>query len=304
MHPFLYEAGKIQVPMYGLMIVAAFTAAFAVVHGRARTIGVHPDRLIGVYLAAAAGGLLGSRILYVVAVAGVTDWKAWFAGGGFAYYGGVIGGALGVFVLAHYQKLPGWKLADLLAPALVLGLGIGRVGCFFAGCCHGGLAPTLVQPRGLLPPDHFLDGQIWISESFPYLTTEFHVGVGRLHDVPLYPTQLWSAVAGIGLFALLSVIWHRRSFDGQVAASMLLLEPVFRFFIEGFRADHRGVALQLPSVVADILPGFGQAGEDLNGVVGLTTSQTIGLGMILVGIGIVIARRGAGVAPETPIEEE
>lgn len=295
MHPFLYEAGDAQLPTYGVLVALAFVAAFLLVHGRAQRAGIDPDRLPAVYLASGLGGLLGARALYLLAVnpAGLLEPSAWFAAGGMAYYGGVIGGFVCLVAVALASRIPLLPLFDLAAPALVVALGIGRMGCFFAGCCHGAVAPIGADPLALLG-EGTLGGQIWLDQVFPYVTTEFHGGVGRLHEVPLYPTQLWSAVTGLSLGGALAWAWTKRRFDGQIAALMLMTEPVVRIVIEAFRADHRGVAIPLPDSVVALLPGLSRASGEIDGSGGLTTSQAIALVMIAAGAGMWVwcQRRG------------
>lgn len=316
MWPVLYQApppSQFAANTYGLLILTAFVLAFGLALSRSRRIGVTLERMIPVYAAAAAGGLLGARVLYGLAV----DLPTALQGGqvsacsGLAFYGGLAGGGLAVIFVARLTDLPGWKLLDALAPALVLGLGVGRMGCFFAGCCHG--APVeLADPTALLP-DGALKGQIWVSGSFPFLATEFHPGgVSRILFEPLYPTQLWSMAAGLGLAGVLTALWPLRRFDGQIAGLMLLIEPVLRFVIEIFRADHRGYLFSflVSEETAAWLPGLGSAGEDLVGTseglvqVGLTTSQGFGLAMMILGAAILILRRGAGVEPEVALVDE
>lgn len=313
MLPTLYEGnGGLGVHTYGLFIMLAFCAAFLVTHTKATSAGIHPVRLIPVYLAASVGGLIGGRVLYSIAVEPgltglVTNPVSLFQGSGFAFYGGLIGGFLAVAAVAIPSGIPPWKLADIAAPSVLMGYGVGRLGCFFAGCCHGSVAPIGPDPMPLLPPDGLLDGQIWISETFPWVTTEFFGGVGEILNQPLYPTQLYQAAYGIGLSALMLSVWSARRFDGQLAAAYLLFEPVLRISVEAFRADPRGytVTFQVGEAIASALPGMSQAGQQLApGEIGLTTSQTIGLGMVVVGAAIYAARRNAGVAPEIPFDPD
>ncbi len=304
-------SGPVGMHTYGLFIVLAFSAAFVLVNALAPRIGLHPDRLIAVYISAAIGGLLGGRILYALAVdldRTIANPLSLFSCAGFAFYGGVLGGALGVALLARYRGIDLWRLGDLAGPAVVLGLGVGRMGCFFAGCCHGAAAPVADNPIGLLP-EAFTGGQIWLSGQFPFLTTEVYGGVTRaeLLHTPLYPTQMWSAVVGISLAALLTWLWRRRTFDGQIAALALIIEPPFRILIESMRADHRGYVLTMPvsDTVAAWFPGMTGAGSELDGaVMGLTTSQAIGMAMIATGIGIYVLRRSAGREPDIVVDPE
>jgi len=308
MWPTLYEsANGLGVHTYGLMIMLASTAGFAWVYLRAMKVGIEPGSLAKVFLLAFAGGILGAKLLYVIAVEG-GDWRAllnWR--GGLAYYGAVIGGGAAVILGTKVTGVDGWTLADIAAPALLLAHGIGRMGCFFAGCCHGGPVVGGGEHHPILA-DGTLQGQIWSYEHFPWIALEFDGGVSRITGVPLYPTQLWSVVASVTLALILGWAWKRRKFDGQIVGLMLIFEPITRGIVEMFRADHRGTVFQfsLSERAPDWLLGMGSAGADLPGgdptTVGLTTSQTIGLLMMVLGVAILLFRRKDGVA-KTEVEE-
>lgn len=291
--------GPQPVNTYGLFIVLAFSAAFLLIHFRAQRAGVDPDKLIGGYVSAAVGGMLGGRLLYAISVdwhRTITDPMSLMSCAGFAVYGGIIGGAIGVLLFLYANRLPIWKLADLAAPGVLLGMGVGRFACFFAGCCHGAVAPIGEHPFGLFP-SAFTGGQLWVSGTFPFLTAEFHGGVGRLHDIPLYPTQLWSAFGLLALTGLLAWLWTKRKFDGQIAALTLMLEPPFRIVVESFRADERGYIVSWPvsEKLAAAIPGMAEAGADVTQhVMGITTSQGIGLVLITLGVVVWFLRRNAG----------
>ena len=311
MFPTLFEAANgLGAHTYGLFIMLAFCAAFVVTNRLASRVGIHPMRLLPVYLAAGVGGLLGGRILYSLAVEpGLSGLLAQptslFQASGFAFYGGLFGGMLAVIVVAIPMGIRPWKLSDIAAPAVLMGLGTGRLGCFFAGCCHGAIAPLGDAPVALLSEASPLQGQIWLGSQFPFLATEFHGGVGRILHKALYPTQLWSAAAGLSLCGAMLWLWNHRRFDGQIAALTLMLEPLFRISIEAFRADNRGTVVQweVSDSVAALLPGMMQAGTDMDvATMGLTTSQAFGLGMVLVGAMIYASRRNSEMGPETPLD--
>jgi phosphatidylglycerol:prolipoprotein diacylglycerol transferase len=317
MYPTLFElqtpTGTVGMHTYGLFILLAFCGAFLYTHVRALRIGLHPDKLLGIYIAAFVGGLLGGRILYTLAVdldRFLANPLVLFQPSGFAVYGGVIGGTIAVAILSFAQGIRPWKLADIAGPAVLIGMGVGRIGCFFAGCCHGAIAPHPHDATGLLPKS-FEGGQIWLSSTFPYLTTEFASGtdtVSRITDTPLYPTQLWSVVLLLGLAALLAWGWEHKRFDGQIAALALILEPFYRISVESFRADERGYAfaIEVSDAVANWFPaGMTQAGEQLgSSLLGLTTSQAIGLGSMAFGIAIYAIRSGSGIDAEIPVSTE
>ncbi len=314
MWPYLAKFGEQPIGTYGLFIVIAFSLAIAYVQLRAPRVGFHPDKLIGVYVAAFVGGMFGARVLYMFAVEPTRTFENPLTilsptGGGFAFYGGLIGGGALVIAYAAQQGFNGWKLADILLPAVVLGHGVGRMACFFAGCCHGVAAPHVEEGFALFG-HAFSGGEIWFSSQFPFVATEFlHPETrSRIVGVPLYPTQLWTAVTGVTLFAALAWAWTKRRFDGQIAALALMTEPVVRVFVEAFRSDHRGYAFTFPvnETIAGWFPGMTQAGDTLAGgsaVMGLTTSQFIGLGMVIVGVAIYALRYDKGVDDEVEVSQ-
>jgi len=312
MWPKLYDmdgpTGNYDVNTYGVMIVLAFSAAFLLVHVRALRIGLNPDRLVGAYVSSAVGGILGGHLGYALTVAAArtfSDPLSLMQFSGFMLYGGIAGGVIAVGLYAVAAKIDVWKLADLAGPAILIGIAVGRLGCFFAGCCHGAVAPLGSDPIGLLPES--FPGQMWLSDRFPFLALQFEQGVVRpeLLDLPLYPTQLWHSLGCFVLVVFLWWLWDRRTFDGQIAALTLMLEPPLRMFTEAFRADHRGYVVSWhvsPELAAKLPPGLTQAGEHLGATVaGITTSQGIGILLIAAGAAIYMARRRAGVSAEAPV---
>lgn len=322
MHPYLFEvptAGEpFRVPAYGLMLLLAFSLAFFLLNHRARQIGVAMEKLIPVFGAAAVGGLFGARVYYLLAVEtsktlanplSVFD----CATGGLAIYGGLIGGTLGVLGVVRYFGLPTWKMVDILAPSVLVGMAVGRIGCFFAGCCHG-VKMAVEDPSALVGPG-FLHGTVWMTHNFPFLATQFDdpssVVRRELIGQPLYPSQLFAVGGLLTIVVISQVMWNFRRFDGQVLATVLLLEPPLRILIESFRADERGyvwstVLTQVPSWIP---PGLLQAGgalpkEGAPVLVGVTSSQGVGLVFFAIGVALFVLRRNAGVAPEVALEED
>jgi len=112
--------------------------------------------------------------------------------------------------------MPVLKTLDILGAAFLLGEAAGRLGCFSAGCCHG--TPTDL-PWGMV----FDDPRSLVDEK--YL------------GVPIHPTQLYSSLAALVIFAFLQWLKRRRTFPGEVGFTGLLLYSVERFGIEYLRGD-------------------------------------------------------------------
>ncbi len=151
--------------------------------------------------------------------------------GGFVYYGGLITSILVVIIFTKVKKLSLAKITDLLAPSLAIGLAIGRLGCFFAGCCYGRVS------------------DVFFAVSFPagspaHMDHLKHIDNGINHSLPVIPTQLFSVFANIFIFIYLYFyLRKRKKYDGQMALHLLFFYSTFRFIIEFFRGDQRGSLL-------------------------------------------------------------
>jgi phosphatidylglycerol:prolipoprotein diacylglycerol transferase len=205
-------------------------------------------------------GFLGSRLVYVAVNAGdflricldgdggPRGAGAWLSDctrlvrvweGGLVFYGGVAAAALCAF---RFAKREGWAFAqvgDLFAPALALGHGFGRLGCFAAGCCFGkssAAAWAVSFPRG--------------SVAFDELAALGAVQPGGDLTPALHPTQLYEALGELAIFLALLLLGRRpRRRPGGIFLAYLALYATLRFVVEMFRGDVTRrfvVALQTP----------------------------------------------------------
>jgi phosphatidylglycerol:prolipoprotein diacylglycerol transferase len=128
--------GPLTLQTFGLMFALAFLAAGALIAKRLKEIGKPVDWAYEMGFAALIGGVVGSRLYFVVQnYDSVKDdlLGNLFGGSGLVWYGGAIGGALAVFLWAWYRDFLRLALFDLAAPALALGYAIGRCGCQLSG---------------------------------------------------------------------------------------------------------------------------------------------------------------------------
>lgn len=258
MFPTLFElplpvVGPITIHTYGVLLVASFLIAIVIARRLAARSGIDPDMVVdmGVYIILAA--LVGAKLLLLV-----VDWEVYarqfrtlagegggaigevlgFLGSAGAYvgaaarmamsllqaggvfYGGFIAAVLATIWYARRHGLDLWRVGDIAAPAAAIGHGIGRLGCFAAGCCYG-IATDM--PWGVTFTDTY-SGTL----------------VGVPLNIPLHPTQLYEAATNLMLGAALMWFFPRRKFDGQVFWIYVLAYAVLRFFHEFLRADPRG----------------------------------------------------------------
>jgi phosphatidylglycerol:prolipoprotein diacylglycerol transferase len=225
MYPILFRVGGFNVYAYGFFLMVAILAGGILSMRRLKrgALDIPAERMIDLFFYSILSAMLGARILFVVInfdayrenpLAILKIWE-----GGLVFYGGLIsafGVAIG-YMLRH--RLPVWKLADLAAPSLALGLFFGRIGCFLAGCCYG---KETSRPWGVVFTD---------PNSLAAL------------NVSLHPTQLYEAGAALSILLFLAGGEKKKSFDGRTFWLFLLLYSIVRFLIEIWRGDPRGFLL-------------------------------------------------------------
>ncbi len=231
MFPKLLELGPFTIYTYGLLLAAAYLGGLQLALVRARRVGLDPNRVmdLGIWvIVAAVVGAKGLLILidfdYFVANPGEIFSLIRSAG---VFYGGLIlAVAVGFWIIRKY-RLPFWTTCDVFAPGIALGHVVGRMGCFFAGCCFG---------RETHVP--------WAVTFTNPLASQFGTPLG----VPLHPTQLYESGAELLiLFGLLALERRGRPFAGRTFWSYMTVYAVSRFVIEIFRGDERGVVAGLLS---------------------------------------------------------
>jgi phosphatidylglycerol:prolipoprotein diacylglycerol transferase len=238
----LHFGPTITLHTYGLLLAIAFIAGLWVASREAKRQGLDAGRVTDMAIWVLIAGLIGAKVLLVLVDFHYYQrsprelWSIFQSGG--VFYGGLIGGALVAWWYARRHGLAGWSTADALAPGVVLGQAIGRLGCFAAGCCWG-------KPTSLPWAVTFTD--VYASRA-----------VGTPMDTPLHPSQLYESGAAFLIFAFLLWLLPRKSFDGQVTLAYVALYSAVRFGLEFLRGDPErgswfGGALSTSQVIAIVL---------------------------------------------------
>lgn len=291
MRPELFRLLDVGFPSYFVLLLSGFVFATALGVLWARRVGLSPDVIVDLGLAMLLAGVAGSRVLHVLADGhlaeyvhlctdpSLVDWPfdraectsaayggvwdaargvchpgardcfAWakFWAGGLTYYGGFFGATLAAVFLLRRDRFPFWKAADMAGFAIPMGLAFGRMGCLLAGCCFG--APTAL-PWGLSFPPR--------SPASESQAKEHLLRSARMWSEPVHPTQIYESALSLAVaFVCLYVVLPRKRYDGQVFAASLALYAIARFACEILRRDDRG------------------------GLLGLSTSQLIGVGLVV-----------------------
>lgn len=150
--PKLCDAHGLPIRGFGMMLLVAVVSAVGLAAWRARRLGIDPDLIYTLAFWAFVPGILGARMFYVIqkwpnefapilerqGVGALLGSLVNIAQGGIVFYGSLIGGVLGLVAFLVKYRMPLLATLDLLSPSLMLGLAIGRLGCFMNGCCFGG----------------------------------------------------------------------------------------------------------------------------------------------------------------------
>jgi phosphatidylglycerol---prolipoprotein diacylglyceryl transferase len=218
-HPIALQLGSLTIHWYGVMIALAFLAGLWTATRRARRENIPGERIADLVFWIMLVGMIGARTVYVT-----TYWSEFahqpfleifmIQHGGLVYYGSVIGAAVAYFIYIRWKRLPGWKIADILAPSIALGNAIGRIGCLLNGCCYGRACS--------------LPWAIRFPEDNP------------LHPptTPVHPTEIYDSLLNFALYLGLAWLFRRKKFDGQVFATYLIGYAIFRSLAELFRGDY------------------------------------------------------------------
>lgn len=229
--PDLFSIGPFTLYSFGLVVALGLIVSAYFLSRDLASRGRDPALAWELSIAAVVGGFVGARIDYLIQNGG----GSLFSGTGLVWYGGVIGGAIGVWLVTAWRKIPIGVVANAMGPALALGYAIGRIGCQLSGDGDYGSASSLPwamsYPEGTVP------------------TTEL------VHPTPIYETT--------AMLVAFFVLWRLRSrFDRPWAlfGVWCVFAGVERFLIEFVRRNDSVVAgLTTAQLISIVLVALGVA---------------------------------------------
>jgi phosphatidylglycerol:prolipoprotein diacylglycerol transferase len=226
MHPTLFEIFGASIPAWHTLFASAMLCAYAlsVFLARQYCSPQNRDSIPFLFLLAYVSGWFGARALGILTeetgrFADGSWVGALFSFGPMTFYGGALAGTLAILITLWVLKRPILELFDIAMPSVLIGLAIGRIGCFLNGCDYGKPVPK----------------QTWWAHANPLLND----GIIR------YPTQLEESLVSL-ILAIAGTIWILRTKNaarrhvGRIGAWTLLGSSLHRFFQESFRGDFRG----------------------------------------------------------------
>ncbi|HLL89490.1 MAG TPA: prolipoprotein diacylglyceryl transferase [Tepidisphaeraceae bacterium] len=303
MLPELFRIPFLNLPIYGygLMLVLGFLGAQGLAKVLARRTGIDPEFFDNATLVALVAGVVGARLSHVLENLDVYTnpaRSAWanfvdainITSGGLTFYGGFLLAFLACGIYAARQQVPLRHLLDIAAPCVLIGLGLGRVGCFLNGCCYGAecSVPWAVRypyhsvpyteqfDRGRIQPPRELIAETSRGERLVDPKVAKAAGNAQLieqmrdqHSLPVHPAQLYSTFTALLLAGVCVAYFTLPHVAGRVMALMLMLEGPSRFILEMLRAEP---------------PVIGRGTEHLAALPPMSLSMVIGLLLCLAGV--------------------
>jgi phosphatidylglycerol:prolipoprotein diacylglycerol transferase len=237
MIPVLFHFGPLTVYSFGMMMALGFLAADYVIRLECNRRGFDPEYSSSIVIVAAVAGIVGSRI-YAIAddlPTYLADPKSMiFSGSGFVFYGGMIGGILGAYLVSRWYRISFAVTMDLCAPALAIGQAIGRQGCQLAGDGDWGLPSNL--PWAMAYPRAIVG---WNADTVLKLDDHYRLVSGFFPGVRVHPAPIYETILYLGVFAIL---WSMRKSSepaGRLMYWYLLLAGASRFLVEFVRINPR-----------------------------------------------------------------
>jgi len=221
MFPQLFHIAGYSQSTYGVLVALAFLTALAVIGRLARRAGLNYDAVLNLAIYCALAAIVGAKIMmflidipfYLHDPAQIFSLSSLQAGG--VFYGGLIGALIAAAVYMRRKHLPPLLTGDVFAPGIALGHGIGRLGCFAAGCCWG------------------------VHTTLPWSVTFTNPVANSLVGVPLgialHPTQLYESAAEFCIFGILYWRIGKPHAPGAIISLYLMLYSSVRFLVEFVR---------------------------------------------------------------------
>ena len=202
---------NIDIYWYGIIIALAYLLAVILIIIDTKKLKLNVDNVIILIVSTTVLGVFGARLFYIafspleLTFANILDFRS----GGLAIYGGLIVGALTVYLLCKKFKYSFLKIADLVIPYICLGQCIGRIGNFINQEAYG------------IQTDVFWKMSIFSNGGY----------------INVHPTFLYEMLITLSLFIYLFIKRKTKKIDGQLLSIYLIVYGVGRFIIESFRAD-------------------------------------------------------------------
>lgn len=203
----------IDIYWYAVIITMAFIIGLIILKINEGKYNIKFDDCLDIFIITFPVSIIGARLYYIL-----FNLQYYFEnpseilnirGGGMAIYGGIIAGAISIFIVTKIKKINFLDMLDYTVPALALGQAIGRWGNFINGEAYG------------------------TETNLPWAISVLENGIYK----NVHPTFLYESLATFIIFIVLTKLSKKRAFRGEITYIYIILYSFARFFIEGIRID-------------------------------------------------------------------
>ena len=231
MLPYIHIFG-FEIATYGLIIfIGIIIGSIIAIQYFSKFNNIEKEDVLFAILYAVIGVGIGAKLLYILTnipflienagTLNIGDTLLEMFRGGFVFYGGLLGGILGVFIYSKQFKVSFKSLLLTILPVVPLVHGIGRIGCLCAGCCYG-------------------------MEYSGFGAIVFNNSLFAPNGIPLFPMQIVEAICNFIIFIILLITYKKFLGTYKTVGLYLILYSIVRFVLEFFRGDLiRGIYFSL-----------------------------------------------------------
>lgn len=231
MHPFVFQASWFTLRWENIMIVLGVSAGIWLGFRRSAHKGTaYQDTILDLAFWLVIAGVAGARIWEVLFTWQNYVDEPWqmlaFWNGGMSIQGSILGGLIASLIFAWRRGLRAWELLDILAPPVILGQAIGRIGCLLSGDAFG-------RP---------VDEVAWFPKALGVVYAQGTPAWYAFGDTPLIPAEGLEMALDFLILGIL--LWARAEREGEGRTVLLygLLYSLARFSLEFLRADSLHIA--------------------------------------------------------------
>lgn len=234
MYPVLFHIAGLPIRSWGVMVALGIILGTYLGYKELEKRKMDPNLIVDFVIYAVIAGFVGGRLWEII-----FSWSNYqdnplealaFWQGGLSIQGSVIGGLIAAILFVKYKKINFWQFGDILAPSLILGQAIGRIGCFLNGDAYG------------IPTDSIF-GVIY-SENTP--------AFAKYGDQRLFPAELFESAGDILILIVLLLIRKKNPLAGTLTLLYFILYSLNRFILEFWRGDSLQTisGLKVPQVLS------------------------------------------------------
>lgn len=221
-----------NIPLYGIFILLAIICGLIVIFIDVKNLNFKKEEIIGLLLYVFLGAIFGAKYFVFLTnyskYNGIFDfWKI-----GLSSYGAVIGVFIMLFLFSKQFKKKFNELLYALLPSIPLMYGIGKIGCFLAGCCHG------IKYNG---PFHIV----------------YNYSYSAPKGVSLFPVQLVEALMFLTIFFIVFNKVKAERYNNKIIGLTFIICSISKFLLDYLRISHIGKIISINQIISLIFIAIG-----------------------------------------------